>query len=79
MAVHIVMVLGCRADSSVRYFIFIDGMINAMNYIALLRHTLRESVAKVGVNNSNHFQQDYYSIHAAKNLENSCSIIFRNS
>jgi hypothetical protein len=53
-----VMIWGCMAYYGVGNIAFIDGTMNASNYIEVLRSNLPHSALKLAINDSYHFQQD---------------------
>lgn len=64
-----VMVWGCMAASGVGNLIFIDSIMNQGLYIEILKKNLKQSAAKLGLENEYWFQQDNDPKHTALNTK----------
>lgn len=60
-----VLVWGCMAANGVGNLCFIEGIMTALTYIDILRHNLKVSAQKLGLETSFVFQQDNDSKHTA--------------
>ncbi len=60
-----VLVWGCMASGGVGNLTFIEGIMNAECYINVLRHNLKDSARKLGLENTFYFQQDNDPKHTA--------------
>ena len=61
-----VMLWGCMGHSGVGNIEFIEGVMNADMYIAILRSNLKDSAVKLGISTCYYFQQDNDPKHTAK-------------